>query len=44
MWGFIIALIIVCALSATAFRGTDSGAFTLDIILLVVLTLVFNGC
>ena len=43
MVGFIIALIIVCALSATAFRGTNPVAFTIDIILLIVLTAVFNG-
>ena len=43
MLGFFIAFIIVCLLSATAFRGTDSGAFIADIVLLIVLTAIFNG-
>ena len=43
MLGFIIALVIVFCISATAFRGTNPVAFTIDIILLVVLTVVFNG-
>lgn len=45
MLGFIIALVIVFSLSATAFRGTNSAAFTVDIVLLIVLTILFNsGC
>lgn len=43
MLGFIIALVIVCGISATAFKGTNKAAFIVDIILLVVLTALFNG-
>ena len=45
MLGFIIALVIVGSLRATAFRGTNETAFTIDIVLLIVLTVLFNsGC
>ena len=41
---FILAFIIVCLLSATAFRGTNVVMFILDIILLIFLTCVFSSC
>ena len=43
MLGFIIAFVIVCCISATAFRGTNPAAFIVDIVLLIFLTALFNG-
>ena len=43
MFGFIVALIIVCVISATAFRGTNPAAFAFDIVLLIALTAFFNS-
>lgn len=43
MLGFIIAFVIVCGISATAFRGTNKVALVLDIALLIFLTILFNG-
>ena len=43
MLGFIIALVIVGAIRVTAFRGTNGAAFLVDIIMLIVLTALFNG-
>jgi len=42
--GFIIALIVVALVRATAFRGTDTVPFIIDLILLAFLTAVFSGC
>lgn len=45
MIGFLIALGIVGIVRTTAFRGTDGGAFIVDIILLIGLTALLNsGC
>jgi hypothetical protein len=42
MVGFLIAVFIVGGVRAFAFRGTNSGAFVIDIILLVILTAAIN--
>lgn len=43
MGGFFIAIIIVGAVRSYAFRGTNSAAFTGDIVAVVFLTIVFNS-
>jgi hypothetical protein len=41
---FLCALIFVLILRAFAFKGTNSAAFIVDIVLVVYLTAAFMGC
>ena len=40
----LIAFVLVCLFRTVAFRGTNSGACSLDLILLAVLTVLLSGC
>lgn len=39
-----LAVVIVAVIVPWAFHGTNDGAFIVDIILVVILTVIFYGC
>ena len=43
MWGFIVALAMVFSLRAMLFDGTRISVRIADVVLLVCLTILFNG-